>query len=164
MIVDSYRFLPRSFAPMYASVQPAPGDTDPVWAPFESRLADASIALLTSAGLHIDEPFDLDRERQEPTWGDPAYRFIPHDLDRPLGMSHLHVNNADVLADHNIALPVDVLDVLVADGRVGRAAPTHVSVMGYQAAGLEAWRHETAPAVIDLLRAQETSGVVLAPV
>ena len=59
--------------------------------------------------------------------------------DRELMMSHLHVNDADVLADRNVALPIDRLDDLVVDGRVGRAAPSHVSVMGYQEQGLAAW-------------------------
>src|SRR5207248_469090 len=99
-----------------------------VWAPFEVRLADASIALLTSAGLSIEgeQPaFDVERERLEPTWGDPTYRVIPHLCPEPLAMNHLHVNSADVLADRNVALPMDVLEQLVGDGRVGAAAPNH---------------------------------------
>src|SRR5438270_5677993 len=110
---------------MYQDPKPLPGEEDPVWTPFEKRIGDATIALLSSGGLSIEgeqEPFDLDRERAEPTWGDPSHRVLPHQLGgKKLAMSHLHVNNADVLADHNIALPTDVLDDLVADGRVGRA-------------------------------------------
>jgi hypothetical protein len=168
LLVDSYRFLPRSFVPLYDGTRPLPGDDHEVWAPFTPRLAEASIALVTSAGLSLadEQPaFDLDRERREPAWGDPSYRVLPHDLGgRPLVMSHLHVNPTDVLADRNVALPVDVLDDLVAAGRVGRAAPAHVSVMGYQEAGLAEWRAHTAPAMVELFRAQETDGVVFAPV
>ena len=43
MIVDSYRFLPRSFRAAY---ELAPTDEAPVWAPFEPRLADATISTL----------------------------------------------------------------------------------------------------------------------
>jgi Glycine/sarcosine/betaine reductase selenoprotein B (GRDB) len=168
VLVDSFKFLPRSFLPLYEHVRPLPDESDPVWAPFTRRLADASIALLTSAGLSLDgdqQPFDLDRERREPTWGDPSFRVLPHDLgDRELVMSHLHVNGSDVRADRNVALPVDVLDDLVAAGVVGRAAPSHISVMGYQEAGLAEWRAVTAPAIVEHLRAQGTDGVVLAPV
>jgi D-proline reductase (dithiol) PrdB len=168
VLVDSYRFLPRSFLPLYDNAVPLDDEREPVWAPFERRLADASIALLTSAGLSIEgeqEPFDLDGERRQPAWGDPSHRVLPHALGgRRLVMSHLHVNNADILADHNVALPVDVLDTLVAEGRVGAAAPNHVSVMGYQEAGLHEWRQRTAPAIVELLRDQQTHGVVLAPV
>ena len=81
-----------------------------------------------------------------------------------LGMMHLHVNNDDVLADHNIALPTDVLADLASDGVVGGSTARHVSVMGYQQAGLEVWRRETAPAIAALLREDGADGVVLAPV
>ncbi len=168
MLVDSYKFLPRNFIPLYEHATPLPGESEAVWAPFTARLADASIALVTSAGLSLadeQEPFDLERERNEPTWGDPSFRALPHELaDRRLVMSHLHVNDADVRADRNVALPVDALDDLVRTGMVGRAAPAHVSVMGYQEAGLVAWREATAPAIVELLRGQGTDGVVLAPV
>jgi hypothetical protein len=168
VLVDSFKFLPRSFIPLYEHVHPRAEDADPVWAPFGPRLADASIALVSSAGLSLagaQAPFDLDRERREPTWGDPTARVIPHDLGtRDLVMSHLHVNDADVRADRNVALPVDRLDELVSAGRVGRAAPSHVSVMGYQEAGLAAWRRDTAPAMIELFRDEHTDGVVFAPV
>jgi hypothetical protein len=79
-------------------------------------------------------------------------------------MSHLHVNSADVLADRNVALPVDLLDDFVAEGQVGAAARSHLSVMGSQEAGLRIWREETAPALVELFRDQGCDGVVLAPV
>jgi len=167
VIVDSYGFLPRSFIPLYEGAAPAPGDDGPVWAPFEKRLAEAQIALLTSAGLSLgeQEPFDGDREKAEPTWGDPTHRVLPSSLaGSGLEMMHLHLNHEDVLADPEIAIPLGGLAALVAEGRVGSVAPSHVSVMGYQQAGLEVWRHETAPAIVELLRAQGTDGLILSPV
>jgi D-proline reductase (dithiol) PrdB len=168
MRVDSFRFLPRSFVPLYENVAPLQSEQDVVWAPFEPRLADATIALLSSAGLSVagqQPPFDLDRERREPAWGDPTYRVIPNDLgEHQLAMSHLHVNNADTLADRNVSLPLDVLSELAADGLIGASARSHFSVMGYQQAGLETWREHTAPAIVDLLRAEGADGVILAPV
>ena len=168
MLVDSYRFLPRSFVPMYADAQPIDGEDQPVWAEFTPRLADARIALITSAGLYLkdDQPsFDGERERNEPTWGDPTHRVLPSDVRSDvLGMMHLHVNNADVLADHNIALPTDVLAELADDDVIGGSTAHHVSVMGYQQSGLEVWRNETAPAIAALLREDGADGVVLAPV
>jgi len=168
VLVDSYRFLPRSFVPMYANAQPLDGEDEPVWADFVPRLADARIALVTSAGLYLKDAqpsFDGERERNEPTWGDPTHRVLPSDVaSGALGMMHLHVNNADVLADHNIALPSAVLDELAAEGVVGGSTAHHVSVMGYQQAGLDVWRQETAPAIAALLRDEGADGVVLAPV
>lgn len=165
--MDSYRFLPRSFIPMYESAGPAPGEDEPVWAPFEKRLAEARIALLTSAGMYLDgqPPFDAEREKAEPTWGDPTHRILPASLEgEGMAMMHLHINHEDVLADPEIAIPLGGLAALVADGRVGSVAPRHVSVMGYQQAGLERWRNETAPAIVELLRDQQTDGLILAPV
>jgi hypothetical protein len=166
--IDSFRFLPRSFVDMYRDARPLPGDEEPVWAPFAKRLAEASVALVTSAGMYLEgeqEPFDAERERREPQWGDPTYRVLPASLDgRRLGMVHLHVNSADVLSDPNVALPLDVLAALVAAGRVGAATPSHYSVMGYQEQGLEVWRAETAPAIVARLRDEGADGVVLAPV
>ncbi len=168
MRVDSFRFLPRSFIPLYENAAPIDGEQDVVWTPFTERLSQATVALISSAGLSVageQEPFDHDRERREPGWGDPTFRTIAADLgDRRLAMSHLHVNNADTLADRNVSLPLDVLNELAAEGFIGAAARSHYSVMGYQQAGLAAWRTQTAPAIVEQLRDEGADGVVLAPV
>jgi D-proline reductase (dithiol) PrdB len=167
MRVDSFAFLPRSFRPLFEKPPRLPGHEAPVWAPFAKRLAEAKIALLSSAGLYVkatQPPFDGEREKREPTWGDPSWRAIPADVTtRQLGMMHLHVNSSDVLADHDIALPSTRLAELVRDGVVAASTSRHASVMGFQQAGLEAWRNETAPAIAALLREEGADGVVLAP-
>lgn len=69
MIVDSFKYLPRSFRPLFEN--PYATETHEVWTPFAKRLADSSIALLTSAGLHVggeQEPFDEAGERANPSW------------------------------------------------------------------------------------------------
>ena len=168
MRVDSFQFLPRSFRPMYENPPRLDREDEPVWAPFDLRLAEARIALVTSAGLYVNttqEPFDAEGERANPYWGDPTWRAIPADAARgDLGMTHLHVNNEDVLADHNVALPSHVLAELVAEGIVGSSTAEHASVMGYQEAGLDAWRSRTAPEIAAHLRRHGADGVVLAPV
>ena len=168
MEIDSYRFLPRSFRGRYDSIAPAPGEDAPVWAPFTARLAEARVALLSSAGLYLagrQDPFDADGERADPAWGDPSWRPIPRAARQgELGMMHLHVNNADVVADHEVALPLRRLDELVAAGVVGESAPTHYSVMGYQEEGLQEWRGRAAPEMVSVLRDERVHGVVLAPV
>jgi D-proline reductase (dithiol) PrdB len=167
MRIDSFAFLPRSFRPLFEKPPRLPGHETPVWAPFEKRLADAKVGLLTSAGLYVkatQPSFDGEREKREPTWGDPSWRAIPAEVTTPeLGMMHLHLNPTDVLADHEIALPSASLAALVADGVLGAATSRHVSVMGFQQAGLELWRSETAPAIAALLREEGADGVVLAP-
>ncbi len=167
MRIDSFAFLPRSFRPLFEKPPRLPGHEAPVWAPFEKRLAEAKVALLTSAGLYVkatQASFDGEREKREPIWGDPSWRSIPAGVTTPeLGMLHLHLNPTDVLADHDIALPSTVLAELVRDGVVGASTASHVSVMGFQQAGLEVWRNQTAPEIAAALRDEGTDGVVLAP-
>ena len=168
MKVDSFRYLPRTFRPLYEDPVRPPGEDVPVWAQPTKRLAETRVALLTSAGLYVEgeQPsFDLERERREPAWGDPGWRRLPGDaVEGRLGMAHLHVNPADILADRNVALPIDVLSRLVGEGVVGGATADHISVMGYQEYGLAGWRGSTVPAIVELLHAQGADAVVLAPV
>lgn len=167
MVVDSYKFLPRSFRPLYEGRGPFPGEEDPVWTPFSKRLGESRIALLTSAGLHLRESqpaFDLDTERAKPDWGDPSWRAIPAGAEAgELGVAHLHINDEDLLADPEVALPMQALDHLVREGVVGSAAGSHVAVMGFQDRRLKDWHGRTAPAIVAHLREQGVDGLVLAP-
>jgi D-proline reductase (dithiol) PrdB len=167
VLIDQFRFLPKSFRPLFENPSRLSGDDDAVWAPFERRLSEATVSLLSSSGLYVvgqQMPFDAAGERECPTWGDPSFRAIPRSTAQgQLGAMHLHVNTDDVLADHEIALPLRRLDELVSEGVVGRSAETHYSVMGYQREGLDAWRSETAPAIVAGLQAENVDGVVLSP-
>lgn len=177
MLVDSFKFLPRTFRPLYEGRGPFPGEDEPVWAPFEKRLAQSRIALLTSAGLYVkgtQAPFDVEREQANPEWGDPSWRAIPSAAaaagraqgapsDLTIGVAHLHLNDEDLLADPEIALPMHLLASLASEGEIGGAAAEHVSVMGYQEHSLAGWRNETAPAIVAHLRGQGADGLILAP-
>jgi hypothetical protein len=167
VIVDSYRFLPRSFRPLYEGRGPFPGEEAPVWAPFEKRLAASRIALLTSAGVYLESSqaaFDTDREQNEPEWGDPSWRSIPANAaPADIGVAHLHINDSDIRSDPEIALPARLLDQLAAERVVGSATREHLSVMGYQDRSLEVWRQKTAPELVARLRDQQADGLILAP-
>ncbi len=138
-----------------------------MWAPFAKRLADSRIALLTSAGIYMKQnqpPFDLDREQSHPDWGDPTWRSIPATaLAHDVAVAHLHINEDDLLADPEIALPMHLLSELVREGVVGGAVANHVAVMGYQDRGLSDWHTTTAPAIVSHLRDQGADALVLAP-
>jgi len=167
LIVDSYRFLPRSFRPLYEGRGAFPGEEAPVWAPFEKRLASSNIALLTSAGIFVkgtQAPFDLAREKANPEWGDPTWRAIPASTGpADLGVAHLHLNDQDLLADPEIALPMNLLGQLAGEGLVGRGVSDHMSVMGFQDRRLNEWRHTSAPEIVAHLRDQAADGLILAP-
>jgi hypothetical protein len=146
---------------MYEGRGPFPGAEEPVWVPFAKRLTDSRIALLSSAGFYLksSQPaFDLDAERARPEWGDPGWRVIPADTKpADLGVAHLHINGDDLLADPEIALPMRGL------GELAQSTAHHVSVMGYQERNLTDWHRTTAGEIIDLLRDQQTDGLILAP-
>jgi D-proline reductase (dithiol) PrdB len=167
MNIDSFRFLPRSFRPYYEGRGPFPGEDEPVWAPFEKRLQESRIALLTSAGLYLKKTqpsFDIDRERANPEWGDPSWRSIPANAPPgELAMAHLHINDEDMLADPEIALPSHLLAQLAAERVIGSATPEHISVMGYQERSLDGWRDRTVPELVARLRDQAANGLILAP-
>ena len=170
MVVDSFKFLPRSFRPLYDGRGPFPGEEERVWTPFEKRLAESRIALLTSAGLYVKRAqpsFDLEREQAHPDWGDPGWRAIPATTAASdLGVAHLHINDEDVLADPEIALPMRLLARLGSEGEgvIGSAIAEHISVMGYQDRTLGDWQSKTAPEVVAHLRGQGADGLILAPV
>src|SRR5579864_4410339 len=167
VVVDSFRFLPRSFRPLYEGRGPFPGEESPVWAPFDKRLAGSRIALLSSAGLFLkrsQQAFDLEAERQKPERGDPSWRPIPAAAGPDeIGVAHLHINQDDLLADPEIALPARLLGQLASEGLVAGAVTDNVSVMGYQDRRLRDWHRQTAPAIAAHLREQGADGLILAP-
>jgi D-proline reductase (dithiol) PrdB len=167
VVVDSYRFLPRSFRPLYEGRGAFPGEGEPVWTPFAKRLGDSRIALLSSAGIYLkgsQDAFDLEREKAHPEWGDPTWRSIPASGSREeLGVAHLHINDEDLIADPEIALPLRGLQQLVDEGVVGAATDEHVAVMGYQDRSLTDWHRTTAGEIAAHLREQGAEGLLLAP-
>lgn len=165
MPVDSFKYLPRSFRAGYENV-PFQAET-PVWAPLARPVEQANIALLTSAGLFLKDsqpPFDVERERREPTWGDPTYRVIPRTVRQDeLGAEHLHLNTRDFLIDFNVALPIRAFSQLEAEGAIGHLADEHYAFMGFQSPGAPEWRARYGPEVAHRLQDAEVDALVLAP-
>ena len=139
----------------------------PVWAPFEKPLSEATIAVLSSAGIFLcdtQQSFDVEREKREPTWGDPSWRAIPRDVSQDrIDAAHLHINAEHVKRDVGVALGLRALAGLEADGVIGRLAAENYSVMGYQEAGCEVWQSKTGPEIAGRLRDAEVHALLLAP-
>lgn len=165
MTVDSYAFLPRAFRTMYEAAPEA--DHDPVWADFDKPLREAKVALLSSAGMFLtgeQPPFDIERERLEPTWGDPTMRLIGSGTTQSqIDATHLHLNTADLLTDMDVALPIHRLNELVAAREVGAAASEHYSLMGYQEDGAKVWQNKTGPEIAAHCHANDIDALILAP-
>lgn len=165
-MVDSYKWLPPSLKGYFANMQAPPFDGIP-WTPLGRPLAECRLALVTTAGINVrgvGPPFDYERERQQPMWGDPTYRALPRDVRQDqVQTGHLHINNEDIDRDVNVAFPIARARELAADGVVGSLAATHYSFMGYQPDTTE-WRERYAPEVASRMRAEAVDAVLLTPV
>ena len=165
MPTDSFKWLPRSIAGYYQAMQVPEPEGIP-WAPLRKPVEQCRFALVTTAGLYIKDAqptFDLERERQEPFWGDPTYRVIPADVrHEQIGVAHLHINTEDILEDVNIVLPVGRFQELAQAGEVSALAPHHYSFMGYQQDNRE-WRERYGPEVAQRMVEEEVDAVLLTP-
>jgi D-proline reductase (dithiol) PrdB len=135
------------------------------WTPLTKPLKDCRISLLSSAGIALktDQPFDQDRERQNPWWGDPTLRRIPRQAtEQDIMVYHLHINSDFVRQDLNCLLPLQRLAELVETGEIGSIAETHYSVMGYILQP-EQLLSETGPAIVGYLRQEAVDVLVLVP-
>ena len=75
---------------------------------------------------------------------------------------HLHIDPRPGEQDVNCLLPLERLEELVELRKVGRAAPSHYSIMGYILDPRELLQ-KSVPAIIEHLRAEAVDVVVLVP-
>jgi D-proline reductase (dithiol) PrdB len=132
------------------------------WAPMRRPPAEAVIALVTTAGVHLraDPPFDMD----DPD-GDPSYRVIPADAPRAaLTITHKYYDHGAADRDLNVVLPIDRLRELRDEGRVGGIGPRVYGFMGHiDGRQVRTLVERTAPEVAERLVADGVDAVVLTP-
>jgi D-proline reductase (dithiol) PrdB len=90
------------------------------WSPLKKPLAEATVALVTTGGVHLcsDTPFVLK--------SDSTYRSIPRTAtNAELCITHEHYDRRDAARDLNLIFPLERLLELEAEGIVGRVAETH---------------------------------------
>jgi D-proline reductase (dithiol) PrdB len=137
---------------------PIPVHDEAPFTPLPQPLADCTLAVVTTAGLHLrtDQPFAA---------GDPSYRAIPAAAPaNDILQSHTSIgfDRVPTQRDLNIVYPVDRLRELVARGELGSIASTCYSFMGAQ----RDWTRiaeQTAPAVAQRLQADGVDVVLLTP-
>lgn len=128
---------------------------DYVFAPLRAPLSEATVALITTGGLHLPRQpqFDVD--------GDHSYREIPLDaLPGPYEVTHKQYDTSGALADYNCIFPVDRLREAATVGRIGAVARTNYAFMGY----IPAWPslvEDTAPAVARRLKSEGVHAAVV---
>ncbi len=167
-VVDPWRFTGSFLRRLFEARLPAQPSHPPIpWAKVGKPLAASRVALLSTAGLSMkgDAPFDMEGERRRPTWGDPSWRRLSADAtSAAIEANHLHIDTSYILRDLDVALPLDRLRELAAEGIVGEVAPTHYSIMGYQGADSRALETESAPAIAAAMRDERVDIALLAPV
>ena len=165
MDVDSFRFLSPLIKRFYqlslvSKELPVP------FTPLRKPVEECRFGLVTSGGLyHVrrEQPFDQEGERKNPAWGDPSYRVIPRGTrSGDIRVYHMHIDPRPAEQDLNCLLPLERLDELVAMGKVGRAAPSHYSFMGYILDPRELLA-KSVPAMIEHLQADKVDVAVFIP-
>ena len=79
-VVNGFKFMPPSLGAWIGKDIPAePFNDDIPWTPLKKPISETCFSLMTSAGISLktDPPFDVEREKREPAWGDPTSRQIP---------------------------------------------------------------------------------------
>jgi D-proline reductase (dithiol) PrdB len=165
MAIDSYRFLDfasRQVMKAWTARQ-EPGVVP--FTPLARPLRECTVALISTAGVarNDDRPFDQERERRDPWWGDPTFRRIPlGTTEKDVRLYHLHIDTRFGERDLDVVLPMRRLAELADEGVVGRPAPTHYSTMGYILDPTELVR-KTAPALAACMHEEHVDAVVLVP-
>ena len=139
-----------------------PGEAKPLelsrycvpFTPFAGRLEDASICIVSTAGIRTrdDKPFD--------TEGDTTWRVIPGEAEaKDLRYDDSHYDHGCVDRDMNCIFPIDRVRELALEGRVGGLTDRHFS-LGYSQA-LRELRATTIPALVREIDRERPGAVLL---
>lgn len=165
-VVDGFRFMPPSLGAWIGKDIPDQPYSDEIpWTPLKKPLKETTFTLVTTAGISMksDPPFDLEREKREPAWGDPSFRKIPRTAtESDIEISHLHINTGYIKEDINVMLPLARFAEFEKEGVIGSLAPTCYSFYGFQM-DATALLSESAPQMADLMRQEDVEAVLLTP-
>ncbi len=128
--------------------------------PMTVALADARVAVVTTAGIHLssDEPF---KSRSDS--GDSSFRAFGSNCGfSELSLTHGGYDTKRASTDMNVVLPLDHLRNAAVLGEIRGITPTVYSFMGYIPDTNELLE-VTAPEVARLLAAEQPDLVMLVP-
>ncbi len=164
MSINSFKFMTHALADSLKNWPYVDTSNEPIpWTELAKPVTSARVALVSSGGFYCEgqEPFDLDHEIREPLWGDPSFREISRETDpATLRVSHLHYENSHAMKDMGCMFPMQTLEDMLAEGRIGDISPVHLSFMGFQPQAGTLVR-ESAPAMATRLRQAEVDLVLL---
>lgn len=165
-MVDGFKFMPPSLRKWICKDIPEEefkGDIP--WTPLEKPVSQTRFALVTSAGINMkaDPPFDMEREKREPTWGDPGIREIPISAgEEDIDANHLHINTDFIKQDINVMLPIHRFSEFASEGIIGSLAPTSYSYYGFQLDPTELME-QSMPKIVSKMKEEEAEAVLLTP-
>ena len=164
--VDGFRFLPPGLAAWIRTFIPEEEFQGAIpWTPLEKPLSAATVAVVTSAGISLksDTPFDMEKEKLDPTWGDPTYRVLPKSTTAgEINVDHLHINTSYILEDINVILPLARMAELESEGTIGTLAPSAYSFYGFQW-GFAQFLDEAITPMSQQMKIENVDAVLLTP-
>ena len=103
---------------------------DTPWAPMAKPLSQSKLGLVTTAGLHLrtDKPFIAFHEG-----GDTSFRVIPRSAKADeILQSHTSIgfDHTGIYRDINVTFPIDRLQELVDQKKIGSLSDNYYSFMG----------------------------------
>ena len=165
-VVDGFRFMPPSLRAYMSKDIPAEDFSGDIpWTPLKKPLSELRFSLMTSAGISLtsDPPFDVEREKREPTWGDPTHREIFNTAtEADIDVNHLHINTAYIQEDMNVILPLARFQEFEDEGLIGSLSPTCFSYYGFQT-DPQILLEQTMPKVAARMHAENVDAVLLTP-
>ena len=135
---------------------------DTPWTPMAKKLSDRKVALVTSAGLHLrtDKPFIFAHEG-----GDTSFRVIPRSAAAgDILQSHTSIgfDHTGIYRDINVTFPIDRLQELVDQKKIGSLSDDYYSFMG-ALRDVTGIIEESGPEVARRLKAEGVEVVLLTP-
>ncbi len=165
-VVNGFRFLPPSLSAWFSKDIPDSVFSGHIpWTPLDKPVKETTFALMTSAGISskTDPPFDVEREKREPAWGDPTSREIPSTAtEADIDVNHLHINTDYIKQDLNVMLPLARFREFAQEGTIGGLAPTSYSFYGFQM-DPKVLLEETMPKVASKMKSEGVNAVLLTP-
>jgi len=161
LVVQAFKHLPW-LASRWAKNHQFVEGRDIPWTPMRKAVAESTIALVTTAGVHLksQEPFNM----EDPD-GDPSFRTIPSEVrNEDLSITHKYYDHSAADRDINVVLPLDRMRELLAEKRIGGIAPLVYGFMGHiHGRHLSTLLAESAPEVARRFKTDGADAVVLTP-
>ena len=165
-VVNGFKFLPPSLAAWVKTFIPDEDYKDYIpWTPVTKPLKNITFALVTSSGISLksDKPFDMEREKREPHWGDRSFRMLPKGTTgEDIDVSHLHINTKHIKQDINVILPLKHMEEFENEKIIGRLAPTAYSFYGFQWQNTEFLAEAIEP-ISKKMKEEQVDAVLLTP-